>query len=278
MLKIPNAPKSIQKGTSLKLVLDQEAVTCLANNISHVYPDFPSEHFRNNAMESIEPLGIMERGVHIAKALRLALPQKYEDAIKILLASLTPANSKTEDLGLAVFFYHPHGCYIAEYGLDKEFNDGEDPFAISMHAQYELTKRFTAEFAIRPFLIQQQDRTLSSLLEWLGDPDPHVRRLCSEGTRPRLPWAPHLPAIIYDPTPILPILEKLKDDPSLYVRRSVANHLGDIAKDHLDLVLGMCDRWLSNATKELKWVIRHALRNPAKKGNKITLEIRTAAK
>lgn len=147
-----------------------------------------------------------------------------------------------------------------------------------MTAQYELTKRFTAEFSIRPFLIHQQDRTLQQLKDWVTDPDPHVRRLSTEGTRPRLPWARRIPAFIKDPSPALSILEALKDDSSLYVRSSVANHLGDIAKDHPDLVFDICKGWLKDASKERKWLIRHAVRHPAKKEHPKALELRKKAK
>ncbi len=143
---------------------------------------------------------------------------------------------------------------------------------------YELTKRFTSEYAIRPFLIAQQERTLAQLMQWQSDPDPHVRRLCSEGTRPRLPWAMRIPQFIQDPSPVLPILEALKHDPSLYVRRSVANHLGDIAKDHPELALTLCERYLKSANNDLRWLIRHALRHPAKKGNPSALALRAQAK
>jgi len=194
------------------------------------------------------------------------------------LASLTPPLNGTEDNGLAVLFYLPHVSFVATYGLNPEDNNGQDPFETSMRAQYELTKRFSAEFSMRPFLIQQQERTLSRLLEWMSDPDPHVRRLCTEGTRPRLPWAKRIPAFIADPKPVLPILETLKNDQSLYVRRSLANHVGDIAKDNPQLAYDICDDWLDGASNELKWVIRHALRHPAKKGDKVALRIRGSAK
>ena len=278
MLRIPDAPKSIQKGVPLKNVLGIEAVDCLAQNILHVYPEFNAQEFKKAVIDNLEPLGINDRGLHIAKTLRKHLPKKYEKAVNVILASLTPPNIETEGLGLAVLFYHPHSYFVAEYGLDEKYNEGEDPFEISMKAQYELTKRSTSEFSIRPFLIQDQERTLTRINEWVFDPDPHVRRLCSEGTRPRLPWAPGIPAFINDPSPVLSILEVLKDDKVLYVRRSVANHLGDIAKDHPEIVFGICEQWLIDATKEVKWLIRHALRYPAKKQNKIALQIRAAAK
>jgi 3-methyladenine DNA glycosylase AlkC len=278
MLRIPSAPKSIQKGIPLKHVHGSEAVNCLANNILTVHPRFDDKLFRRVAMVGMEPLGILERGQHLARALRQCLPDKYATAIEILLASLTPALSSTDALGLAVFFYLPHVCFVAQFGLDRRENDGQDPFEVSMHAQYELTRRFSSEFSIRPFLIQQQDRTLARLLEWTSDPDPHVRRLCSEGTRPRLPWAMRIPAFIKNPDYVLPILEALRNDPCLYVRRSVANHLGDIAKDHPELVFSTCARWLTDASPDAKWLIRHALRHPAKKKDPIAIRLRVAAK
>ncbi|PIQ26948.1 DNA alkylation repair protein [bacterium (Candidatus Blackallbacteria) CG17_big_fil_post_rev_8_21_14_2_50_48_46] len=278
MLRIPAAPSSIQKGYPLKNILGLDAVDCLAGNISYVYPAFPHAEFKKSALEGLESLEFMERGGHIASALQQYLPPKYEEAIQVILDSLPPPNIATERLGLAVLFYLPYSCFISKYGLEKEYNGGEDPFEISMKAQYELTKRSTSEFSIRPFLINDQERTLSRLKEWVSDPDPHVRRLCSEGSRPRLPWAQRIPAFIEDPTPLLPILEALKNDESIYVRRSVANSLGDIAKAHPDWVFELCEKWLGDASKEVRWVIRHALRYPCKKGNKLALQLRTHAK
>jgi len=276
---LPPAPRSIQKGTPLKLLLGQEALECLANNIQYVDPDFPASRFCESAWRGIEPLSIMQRGLHIAKALKTFLPGNYEQAVQTLMASLTPEKSDAEDLGVAGFFYLPHSFFISEYGQDGQHNSGKDPFETSMLALHALTKRFTSEFAIRTFLIQQQERTLEMVDQWITDPNPHVRRLCSEGTRPRLPWGKRLPSFVADPRPTLPILESLKDDPSLYVRRSVANHLGDIAKDHPDLVYATCERWMrSGASSDLQWLIRHAVRYPAKNGDARALKIRVAVK
>ena len=277
-LSIPDAPRSIQKGVPLTSVLDREAIEQLAKNLQFVHPEFRIDAFVNEALEGLAPLSITERSAHIARAMRNHLPEVYSEAIEIILKSLTPPLERTEDNGMAPMFYMPHGHFVANYGVLPEFNNGNDPFDISMKVQYELTQRFTSEFSIRSFLIADQDRTLNVLYEWMLDTNPHVRRLCSEGTRPRLPWAPKLPSFVKDPGPTLPILEELKNDVDLYVRRSVANHLGDIAKDHIDLALNTCERWLDGATKELKWVIRHALRNPAKKENPEALRIRKAAK
>jgi 3-methyladenine DNA glycosylase AlkC len=275
---LPPASRSIQKGTPLKLLLGQEAFECLAQNIQYVDPDFPASRFCESAWTGIEPLSIMQRGLHIAKALHTFLPGNYEEAVQILMASLTPEKPDAEDLGTAGFFYLPHGFFVSEYGQDEQHNSGNDPFNASMLALHALTTRFTSEFAIRTFLIQQQERTLEQVDQWITDPNPHVRRLCSEGTRPRLPWGKRLASFVADPRPTLPILESLKDDSSLYVRRSVANHLGDIAKDHPELVFSTCEHWLQDgASADLQWLIRHAVRYPAKHGDARARKLREAA-
>jgi len=277
-VKLPAAPHSIQKGIPLKLVLDKPAVIQLGKNLKIVSNGFNHTGFVKTVMEDIEPLALKDRGVLIAKVLREYLPNNYSRAITILLNSLTPPLKQTDNLGLSGLFYMPHVSFVALYGLDKKYNNNIDPFDTSMNAQYELTKRFSSEFSIRTFIIDQPERTFEILYKWMNDPDPHVRRLCSEGTRPRLPWAQKISSLVMDPSPSLIILEKLKDDIDLYVRRSVANHVGDIAKDNLEIALELCEGWLPNSVNELKWVVRHALRHPAKKGNTVALRIRAMAK
>ncbi len=276
--QLPPAPNTIKKGNPLKLLLDKEAISQLGENLKIVSNGFDEERFCKEALKNIEPLGIKERADHIASVMQNHLPKTYAEAVDILLQSLTPPLVETENNGLAPLFYMPHCAFIAKYGVSPTYNSGKDPFEISMNAQYELTQRFTCEFSIRSFIQNDEKRTLKVLYKWMKDSNPHVRRLCSEGTRPRLPWASKLHSFAKDPSPVLPILEELKNDSHLYVRRSVANHLGDIAKDNLDLALKICDNWLHNASKELKWVIRHALRNPVKKGNLDAIELRKLAK
>lgn len=265
-LRLPKVIGSMTKGDTLKELLGKDAIACLSHNLAQAYPQLDRTSFIRDANAAIGPLGIMKRGPHIAHAMRDHLPMRYETAVEAIIASLTPPTKETEDRGLGVFFYHPHGSFISEFGLNPDNNDGNDPFEISMRALYEITKRFTSEFSIRPFIEKWPKKTMARLKQWVSDADPHVRRLCTEGTRSRLPWASHLKAHIVDPSPVLPILETLKDDPVLYVRRSVANHLGDIAKDHPDLVYDICRGWLNEASDDRKWLIRHALRHPAKKG------------
>jgi len=135
-----------------------------------------------------------------------------------------------------------------------------------------MTKRSSSEFGIRFFLLEEPKRTLSTLEKWTRDSNHHVRRLVSEGTRPRLPWAMQLPAFVKDPAPILPLLEMLKDDEEEYVRRSVANNLNDIAKDHPDRVAKIAGQWLAGASKDRKKLVNHACRTLIKKGHQKTLK------
>ena len=275
--QIPSAPRAIQKGVALKDIINDTSVAYLAKNLSLVDHDFDTDRFIHEVQITAD-LGLMARAKNIAKAMFVACDRPYEQCAELLVQSLTPIQHSDEEFGLAGFFYLPHSFFIANYGIDKQYNAGKDPLDVSLCAQYQLTQRFTAEFCIREFLIQRQDETLAYLLDWTKDNSSHVRRLCSEGTRPKLPWGKHLKAFIKDPEPTLPILDILKDDASLYVRRSVANHLGDIAKSQLDIVLDICERWLVDASTERKWLIRHALRYPDKKGDMRAHKLRQRAK
>ena len=229
----------------------------IAAMIAEVHPAFPKAAFLRDALTGYEALELMPRGRHIAQALRSHLPQNVPAALDILLASL---DAPRGDAGgsLASFLFMPHTVYVAHYALEH--------FEAAMRAQHALTQRFTAEFSIRHFIEKYPERTLEQLRVWTGDPSPHVRRLVSEGTRPRLPWAPRLRALQRDPRPALELLELLKDDPELYVRRSVANHLNDIGKDHPALLAAVAKRWLKNASPERAWIVRHALRSAIKRG------------
>ncbi len=157
----------------------------------------------------------------------------------------------------------PLGMVVAASGLED--------FEASFVLLKEMTKRATAEFDVRPFLARDQTSTRHHA-PWVKDESVHVRRLVSEGTRPRLPWGMRLQALVADPTPTLPLLEALKDDPEDYVRRSVANHLNDIAKDHPELVADIAKRWLKGADRNREKLVRHACRSLIKQGHTATLE------
>jgi 3-methyladenine DNA glycosylase AlkC len=226
--------------------------------IAAVFPAFDEKAFVRCALKDYDALELMPRGRNIARALRQYLPDDYARATEILIASLDHRPRQTAGQSMASFLFLPHVFFVAEYGLDH--------FEVSMRAQYALTKLFTAEFSIRRYLERHPEVTLARLKDWTTDPSPDVRRLVSEGTRPRLPWAPRLRAFQADPRPVLALLELLKDDPDLYVRRSVANNLNDIGKDHPAVLVATARQWMAEATEERRWIIRHALRSAVKRG------------
>lgn len=231
----------------------------IATMIRAVHPRFDAERFVRDALDGYAALGLMARGRRIADALHRHLPPSFPKAVDILLASLDRPHGRRAGGGMDGFLFLPHTEFVAAYGLDH--------FEDAMRAQHALTRRFTAEFSIRPFLERHPQATLQRLAEWADDPDEHVRRLVSEGTRPRLPWGMRLRAFQRDPRPTLALLEKLKDDPSPYVRRSVANHLNDIGKDHPDLLNETAARWMQDADEARAWIVRHALRSSIKRGD-----------
>jgi 3-methyladenine DNA glycosylase AlkC len=212
----------------LKDQFGPSAPTAIASMIRAVHADFPEKEFLRDALAGYGPLSLTARGFQIAEALRAHLPADFPEAVDILLRSASQPHEHRASSGMAGFLYMPHLFFVARHGLDH--------FEESMRAQHALTQRFSAEFSIRAFLERHPGRTLERLREWTGDPSHHVRRLVSEGTRPRLPWAPRLRAFQRDPGPVVELLELLKDDVELYVRRSVANNLNDIGKDHPDLL------------------------------------------
>jgi 3-methyladenine DNA glycosylase AlkC len=248
-----------------KEYFDEEMAWRLGRAIEDVYAGFETAVFVQTITPQLAPLELKARVAVFSKALRDYLPADYAEAVRVLVAILRDELAEEEGMFNDGWFLMPVAHFVELYGLDH--------FEESMQAMYEITKRHTAEFAIRPFLTKYPDRVLPILHEWTGDESIHVRRLVSEGTRPRLPWAGRLYQFVEDPTPTLALLEKLQDDPSDYVRRSVANHLNDIAKDHPDLVVKTCRRWRVDASKGTQWIIRHALRSLVKQGHDGALDV-----
>ena len=272
------APDAILQGVPLKDLMGPNLIRLITQSFAEIVPKFDERSFEQTAMDGLEALELSQRARQIGLALAEQLPQSFSEACPLLVASFGPELTRTEGNGLAPFFYLPHSHLIIERGL-ADFENG-------MRANYELTRRFSAEFSIRPFLTKYPDQSLKLLRSWTKDPNAHVRRLVSEGTRPRLPWAGRLREFQQNPQRMLPLLELLKDDPELYVRRSVANHLADILKDHPDVIYETCEQWLKEIAKKStpaeivksrKWMIRHAVRLPAKKGDDRALELRVKA-
>jgi 3-methyladenine DNA glycosylase AlkC len=166
---------------------------------------------------------------------------------------------------MAPFYYFPHTQFVVTRGLDH--------FELSMRAQYELAKRFSAESSIRPFMAADPERTLATLRQRVRDPNAHVRRLVSEGTRLRLPWAMRVRWLDTNPERVLELLELLKDDPAPLVRRSVANNLNDLGKVHPALLARTCGAWLEEASADSRALVEHALRSTVKRGDATALRL-----
>ena len=241
----------------------------IADHLCRVHPGQKREAFLTPILARLENLELKARAALIAEALNTALPPEPATRRAILSAMLHPSEDGggdgSDDSGLRGWAIWPLSMVIERHGL-ADF-DG------SMALLRLMTMRFTAEFAVRPFLIADQERALALMAGWLDDRNEHVRRLVSEGTRPRLPWGMRLPGLIADPRPALPLLEALRDDPSDYVRRSVANHLNDIAKDHPALVVDLAARWMADAPPPRQSLLRHACRSLIKAGEPAALAV-----
>src|SRR5687768_15073033 len=252
---------------SLKDFFSPSLVRRLAADIASVHPSFDERAFIRRVTPGLEGLELLDRGRHIARVLADYLPDDYPTAIDILLRSLGPEHASDELIGAGMepFFYYPHTIYVAERGLEH--------FDLSLHAQYELTKRFSAESSIRSFIASDPERTFAKFREWITDPNPHVRRLVSEGTRLRLPWSMRVPWLDANPERVLQLLELLKDDPSTLVRRSVANNLNDLGKVHPALLVQTCAAWLEDESPERRALVEHALRSAVKRGEPDALQL-----
>jgi 3-methyladenine DNA glycosylase AlkC len=243
----------------LRDVFNPAAVERLADGIARAWPAFDHAGFVATINNQLDSLNFGGRNALIRDTLRSYLPPAFPEAIQILLDALDPEIAHCELTGFDRFTVMSQNDFVAAYGLEH--------LDLSLGTLYELTKRFTAEGAIRAFLQRYPDQTLARLAEWASDSSCHVRRLVSEGTRPRLPLAPRLRAFVEDPRPVLALLELLKADPVLMVRRSVANNLNDIAKDHPDLVVETLARWKQAGDPGTEWIIRHAARTLLKQGH-----------
>jgi 3-methyladenine DNA glycosylase AlkC len=208
---------------------------------------------------------LFERADQIADVIHAALPVDFEEACEIIVRCL-PTPRENEGYGpMENFRLLPFTRFVSRFGLGN--------FECSMAALYELTRRFTSEFDVRPFLDAHEDLTLSKFLTWRDDGDPHVRRLVSEGTRTRLPWCYHLKKFQADPSRVISLIAPMREDPSRYVRLSVANNLADLLKDDFDRGLRVAAHWAHESEHHGKWVVKHAIRYFAKGANPLALAL-----
>jgi len=234
----------------LKNMFNREVIEKISTEITKIYKNFAGELFVNDCLDDTwENLELKERMHHIAVTLRTYLPENYAESLEIL-KQVKPQFSGFESITLP--------DYVETYGLEY--------FDESIDALKVFTINSSSEFAVRPYIKKYGQKMMDVMFAWSNDNNEHVRRLSSEGCRPRLPWAMALAEFKKDPSSILPILENLKDDPSEYVRKSVANNLNDISKDHPGLVIQIAEKWLG-VTPERDKLVKHALRTLLKKGN-----------
>jgi 3-methyladenine DNA glycosylase AlkC len=241
---------SVQAAPALKEIFDHARLRHFAAETVAIWPAFDAERFLALATAGLEDLGIMQRMRQTAVSLKATLPEEFPRAVEILHELAPRIGHNFAAITLPEF--------VALYGQDHH--------GLSMRALHFLTRYGSAEFAVRHFLTRDFARTLAHMRRWAEDDNEHVRRLSSEGSRPRLPWSFQLRNLLADPSPALPILEALRSDPSLYVRKSVANHLNDISKDNPEWLIERLTAW-PRQDANTGWIVRHALRTMIKKGD-----------
>ena len=250
----------------LKLWFDKDLAILLADKICTVEKKFNKKPFVKYIDSKVNQLELKDRVEIIADALYETLEEDFEKGITTLVQILGPENEKKTGMFTEYYWIMPIAKYVEKYGLGY--------FPTSMNAIYEITKRNTSEYAIRPFIRKDEKKTIRQMKKWADSKNNHVRRLSSEGLRPRLPWATKLDSFISDPRPIIPILSKLKDDKSKYVQKSVANCINDMLKDNYNISKELIEEWNSEKIgPERKWIIKHALRNCLKAGDTWALDI-----
>lgn len=224
----------------------------LADKIKLANPTFDDNKFVKTVDQRTKDKTYTQRIEVIADVLREFLPHDYVKALAVLMQILGPENPYETGMFTNYYWLMPVGKFIEKYGL----ND----FDVSMQAIAEVTKRNTGEYAVRPYIRKDPEQALDYLREWAKSDNFHLRRLASEGLRPKLPWAPKLDTFIRDPTPVFAILEGLKEDPVKFVQKSVANHLTDYLKVNPEPTRKLIKTWQESTSPNTRWIIKHATR------------------
>lgn len=224
----------------------------LSDKILEVYTDFPKDKYIQAIDNACKDLSYTRRIELHADELKNCLPEDFDEAISILLKILGDENVNETGMFSEFYWIMPIGKYIEKYGTDH--------FDISINAIEEITKRNTGEYAIRPFIRIYPDKTLAKMKEWAKSDNFHLRRLASEGLRPKLPWATKLDTFLNNPNPVFEILDILKEDEVMFVKKSVANHLTDWLKVNREAANGLISTWSKSKNKQTEWIIKRATR------------------
>ncbi len=224
----------------------------LAEKILAVYPAFNSLDFVQEVENKVAGRTYTQRVAILAELLKKYLPNDYEESLSILLAILGEENPNQTGMFTHYYWMLPIGKFVQEYGAEH--------FDSSIKAIEEITKRNTGEYAIRPYIRRYPAETLNVMEQWAKSPNFHLRRLASEGLRPKLPWASKLDTFIQNPMPVFRILEMLKEDEIMFVKKSVANHLTDWIKVNREAVMPLIERWKTSENKHTQWIVKRATR------------------
>ncbi len=250
---------NVKENKLMKDGLNEAAICRISNGLSAVLPNFEASEFERLALSGLDRLELKERVEHIIKALDVTIDDPFKRLVKPLCSLPDRWDYGNPNDSTRSFAAWPIIDFVAVKGANEP--------KLAMRVFEAITHLNSAEFAIRYFIVHHYDVTFKTLLKWCDHKKEHVRRLASEGCRPRLPWGIQLKQFIEDPLPLFHILEKLRLDESQYVKRSVANNLNDISKDHPELVLERLKQWRSTDEGESDWVIRHACRSLIKQGH-----------
>jgi 3-methyladenine DNA glycosylase AlkC len=241
-----------EKITKPTLLFGENLAIFLANKISLVYPKFDTKKFTLSIKKNCDDKTLTQRVELIADALKANLPADYKKAILILMKIMGEENPNEIGMFKAYYWLMPVGKFIEKYGLRD--------YDTSINAIEELTKRNTGEYAIRPFIKQYPTQTLKQMKQWAMSDNFHLRRLASEGLRPKLPWAAKLDLFVENPTPVFEILNLLKKDPIKFVKKSIANHLTDYLKVNPQPTFELIENWKSIDNEHTQWIINYATR------------------
>ncbi|GIM55544.1 DNA alkylation repair protein [Capnocytophaga cynodegmi] len=224
----------------------------LAEKINRVYPDFNSKNFIKDTGNKVIGQTYTQRIITIADLLKNYLSADYKEALRVLFSILGEENPNQTGMFTHYYWILPIGKFVERYGINH--------FTLSMNAIEEITKRNTGEYAVRPFIRKYPEKSLEIIEKWAKSPNFHLRRLASEGLRPKLPWASKLDTFVENPAPVFQILELLKDDEIMFVKKSVANHLTDWLKVNKEAVLPLIHRWKTFENPHTQWIIKRATR------------------
>jgi len=224
----------------------------LSEKIQPVYPKFDISSFILAIEEGVIGKTYTQRIIFFAEQLFEHLPKDFEQAMKILLETLGEENPNETGMFTHYWWILPIAKYVELYGIDH--------YKLSIKSISEITKRNTGEYAIRPFIRKYPDKCLKQMKKWAKSDNFHLRRLASEGLRPKLPWSAKLDTFNDNPAPVFEILELLKEDQIMFVKKSVGNHLTDWLKVNYEPTKELLHKWQKSENKHTKWIIKRATR------------------